>query len=139
MRSEYSHVDQAALCLGIAYSMCLAVAKIVLAHQYLHLMDPRRIFRRLVLGRILVALFIIQGAEEILVVILSCHPILGRALLQFQGQCLPQRPMWFTGLILNLMFVVNLLVQPMMCLWTRRGLKRSERIGPLVDVVVFGL
>lgn len=127
------------MCLGIFYSISLAAAKIVLADQYLHIIDPDRVLRRLVLRRICVAFFILQVAEEILVVLLSCHPIKGRALLQFHGHCLQQRPMWFTGLILNLMFTVNLFVQPMVSLWTQRSLEISQKIGPLVFIMVFGL
>lgn len=127
------------MALGIFYSISLAAAKIVLADQHLHIIYPDRVLRRLVLRRICVALFILQVAEEILVMLLSCHPIQGRALLQFHGRCLPQRPMWFTGLILNLMFAINLFVQPMLSLWTRRSLEVSQKIWPLVFIMVFGL
>lgn len=127
------------MCLGVCYSISLAAAKIVLADQYLHIMDPDRGLRRLVLRRICVALFILQVVEEILVMVLSCHPIQGRALLRFHGRCLQQRPMWFTGLILNLMFTVTLFGQPLISLWTRRGLGTSQKIGPLVFIMVFGL
>lgn len=71
--------------------------------------------------------------------LLSCHPIQGRALLQFHERCMQQRPMWFTGLILNIIFTVNLFVQPMVSLWTRRSLEISQKIGPLVFIMVFGL
>lgn len=127
------------MCVGIFYSISLAAAKIVLADQYLHIMDPDRMLRRPVLRRICVALFILQVAEEIFVMLLSCHPIQGRALLRFHGHCFQQRPMWFTGLILNLMFTVNLFVQPMVSLWTRRNLELSQKIGPLIFIMVFGL
>lgn len=127
------------MCLGICYSVSVAAAKIVLAYQYLHGMDPERALRRSILQRICAALFILQVVEEVLVELLSCHPIQGRAVLKFQGQCLQQRPMWFTGFILNLVFAVNVFAQPMVSLWTRRGLGLSRKMEPLATMLVFAL
>jgi hypothetical protein len=115
--------------------MSLIFAKAAILDHYLRVLDSNKSKPRLFLKRILVSLLIVQGAEETLVSLFSCQPQTGKAIVRLNGVCFEQRPMWFTGFTLNLIFDLVLFLQPMAALWNRRRLPLSEKIGPLLSLL----
>ena len=120
--------------------MSLILAKAAILDHYLRVLDGNKSQPRLVLKRILVSLLIVQGVEETLVSLFSCQPQTGEAIIvRLNGVCVEQRPMWFTGFTLNLIFDLVLFLQPMAALWNRRRLPLSEKIGPLLSLLGISL
>ncbi|KAH8780902.1 hypothetical protein F5883DRAFT_709447 [Diaporthe sp. PMI_573] len=119
--------------------MSLILAKAAILDHYLRVLDSNKSKARLFLKRILVSLLIVQGAEETLVSLFSCQPQTGKAIVRLNGVCFEQRPMWFTGFTLNLIFDLVLFLQPMAALWNRRRLPLSEKIGPLLSLLGISL
>lgn len=115
--------------------MSLILAKAAILDHYLRVLDRNKSQPRLFLKRILISLLIVQGAEETLVSLFSCQPRTAMAIVKLNGVCFEQRPMWFTGFTLNLIFDLLLFLQPVLGLWNRRGLPLSEKIGPLLSLV----
>lgn len=115
--------------------MSLILAKAAIMDHYLRVLDRNKSQPRLFLKRMLIALLIVQGAEETLVSLFSCQPRADKAVVKLNGVCFEQRPMWFTGFTLNLMFDIFLFLQPILALWNRRNLPISAKIGPLFSLV----
>lgn len=82
----------------------------------------------------LISLLILQGIEETLVSLFSCQPQADQAIVRLNGVCFEQKPMWFTGFTLNLIFDMLLFLQPDIALWNRRSLPLSRKIGPLLNL-----
>ncbi|KAK2605689.1 hypothetical protein N8I77_008511 [Diaporthe amygdali] len=127
--------EQIAIVAGISYSMCLILAKAAILDHYLRVLDRNKSQTRLLLKRMLIALLIVQGAEETLVSLFSCQPREDEVIVRLNGVCFEQRPMWFTGFTLNLIFDVVLFFQPILALWERRSLPLVEKIGPLLSLL----
>lgn len=115
--------------------MSLILAKAALLDYYLRALDRSKSQARLFLKRVLLSLLIVQGAEETLVSLFSCQPRADKAIVHLNGVCFEQRPMWFTGFTLNLLFDILLFLQPIVALWNRRSLPLSGKIGPLLSLV----
>ena len=116
--------------------MSLIFAKAAILDHYLRVLDSNNSQPRLLLKRILISLLIVQGAEETLVSLFSCEPHTGEPIIvRLSGVCFEQRPMWFTGFTLNLVFDLLLFLQPMIALWNRRSLPLWEKIGPLLSLL----
>ncbi|POS73593.1 hypothetical protein DHEL01_v208011 [Diaporthe helianthi] len=126
---------QVSIAAGICYSMSLILAKAAIMDHYLRVLDSNKSPPRLILKRILTLLLILQGVEEALVSLLSCQPHTAQAIVELNGVCFEQRPMWFTGFTLNLIFDLVLFLQPAVELWNSRGLPLSEKIGPLLSLL----
>jgi hypothetical protein len=127
---------QISIAAGICYSMSLILAKSAILDHYLRFLDSNKSQTRMFLKRVLIGLLIVQGAEEMLVGLFSCQPDNGTAVhVQVSGTCLEQRPMWFTGFTLNLIFDLLLILQPMRALWSGRSLPLSDKIGPLLNLL----
>lgn len=115
--------------------MCLILAKAAILDHYLRVLDRNKSQPRLFLKRMLISLLIVQGVEETLVSIFSCQPQSEEAIVKLNGVCFKQRPMWFTGFTLNLMFDILLFLPPTIALWNKRSLPLSGKIGPLLSLV----
>lgn len=115
--------------------MCLILAKAAILDHYLRVLDRNKSQTRLLLKRMLIALLIVQGAEETLVSLFSCQPREDEVIVRLNGVCFEQRPMWFTGFTLNLIFDVVLFFQPILALWERRSRPLVEKIGPLLSLL----
>ncbi|KAL2289542.1 hypothetical protein FJTKL_01806 [Diaporthe vaccinii] len=124
-----------AIAAGICYSMSLILAKAAILDHYLRILDRNKSQPRLFLKRMLISLLIVQGAEETLVSLFSCQPRADKAIVKLNGVCFKQKPMWFTGFTLNLIFDILLFLQPIIALWNRRSLPPSGKIGPLLNLV----
>lgn len=115
--------------------MSLILAKAAILDHYLRVLDRNKSQPRLFLKRMLIALLIVQGAEETLVSLFSCQPRADKAIVKLNGICFEQKPMWFTGFALNLIFDILLFLLPIIALWNRRSLPLSGKIGPLLNLV----
>lgn len=115
--------------------MCLILAKTAILDHYLRVLDRNKSQPRLLLKRMLIALLIVQGAEETLVSLFSCQPRSDQVIVKLNGVCFEQRPMWFTGFTLNLIFDILLFLPPTTGLWNRRSLPLSGKIGPLLSLL----
>ncbi|KAI3401825.1 hypothetical protein diail_8203 [Diaporthe ilicicola] len=131
----FAFVLNVAVAAGICYSMSLILAKAALVDQYLQVLDSNKSQARLLLKRAFVSLLIVQGIEETLVSLFSCQPRAFGAIVNLHGVCFKQRPMWFTGFTLNLMFDGLLFLQPLHTLWNRRSLPLSRKVGPLLNLL----
>ena len=115
--------------------MSLILAKAALLDYYLRALDRSKSQLRLFLKRVLISLLIVQGAEETLVSLFSCQPRAEGVIVKLNRVCFEQRPMWFTGFTLTLLFDILLFLQPIVALWHRRSLPLSRKIGPILSLL----
>lgn len=115
--------------------MSLILAKAAILDHFLRVLDSNKSQTRLFLKRLLVSLLIVQGIEETLVSLFSCQPRGDGAIVSLNGVCFEQKPMWFTGFTLNLMFDGLLFLQPLRALWIRRSLPLPARVGPFLNLL----